>query len=75
MSTLSVPLPPHLEEFINEQVKSGRSENKAQVVRRALKLLSEEEAVNAVLKAEKEPTLKGDLKQLMKKMGKMGKHD
>ncbi len=68
MSTLSVPLPADLEEFIRRQVKSGRSPNKAAVVRSALKLLSEEEAVQAVLKAEREPTLRGDLRELAKKL-------
>lgn len=68
MSTLSVPLSPHLEEFITEQVKKGLASNKAEVVRKALKLLEEEEAVMAVLKAEKEPTIRGDLRKLIKKI-------
>ena len=68
MSTLSVPLPPNLEEFIKNQVKQGHAANKAEVVRKALKLLEEEEAVNVVLKAEKEPTLRGDIRKLMKKI-------
>lgn len=54
MSTLSVPLTPQLEEFINDQVKSGRAANKADLVRRALTAMSEEEAVQAVLVAKKE---------------------
>jgi len=68
MSTLSVPLPPNLEEFVSEQVKQGLASNKADVVRKALKLLQEEEAVMAVLKAEKEPILRGDLRKLAKKL-------
>ena len=68
MTTLSVPLPADLEEFIRRQVKRGRSPNKAAVVRSALKLLSEEEAVQAVLKAEREPTLRGDLRDLARKL-------
>lgn len=68
MSTLSVPLTPKLEEFINQQVKSGRAANKADVVRRALTSLSEEEAVQAVLKAMSEPLLRGDIRDLMKKV-------
>lgn len=70
MSTLSVPLTPQLEEFINSQVKSGRAANKADLVRRALTALSEEEAVQAVLAAQKEihegKGLMGDLRELMK---------
>ena len=67
MSTLSVPLTPKLEEFINNQVESGRAANKADVVRRALTAFSEEEAVREVLSAMREPVLKGDVRELMKK--------
>jgi putative addiction module CopG family antidote len=68
MTTLSVPVPPYLEEFINKQVKLGKASNKAAVIRRALQLLAEEEAVEAVLKAETEPTLRGNLRTLAKKL-------
>ncbi len=68
MSTLSVPLPPHLDEFVSDQVKEGLASNKAEVVRKALKMLQEEVAVMAVLKAEQEPSLKGNLKKLAKKI-------
>lgn len=68
MSTMSVPLPSHMEEFIKDQVKQGKSANKADVVRRALRLLEEEEAVQAVLRAETEPSLKGDLRSLSKRI-------
>ena len=71
MSTLSVPLTPKLEEFINDQVKSGRAASKADVVRRALVTLSEEEAVQEVLLAQKEISegkgLTGDIRELMKR--------
>ena len=70
MSTLSVPLTPKLEEFINQQVKSGRAANKADVVRRALTAMTEEEAVQEILLAQKEISegkgLKGDLRELIK---------
>jgi putative addiction module CopG family antidote len=68
MSTLSVPLPPNLDEFVRNQVKNGLAPNKAEVVRKALKLLREEEAINEVLRAEKEPLLRGDLRKLAKKL-------
>ena len=68
MSTLSVPLTPELEKFINNQVKSGRASNKADVVRRALTRLSEDEAVEMILRAQKEIAdgkgLRGDLRKL-----------
>jgi len=71
MSTISVPLPPHLEELVNTMAKA-RGSNKAEVVRYARQLLAEEEAVEAVLKAEREvadgKTLQGDLDTLAKKI-------
>ncbi len=68
MSTLSVPVSPKLEELVEMLVKKGYGANKADVVRKALVLLAEEEAVQAVLRAEQEPTLKGDLRKLAKKL-------
>ena len=68
MTTLSVPIPANLEEFINRQIKEGRAANKADLVRRAITRLSEEEAVNVVLNAEREPTLRGNLKKLMEEI-------
>ncbi|OGZ05262.1 MAG: hypothetical protein A2845_03040 [Candidatus Lloydbacteria bacterium RIFCSPHIGHO2_01_FULL_49_22] len=68
MSTLSVPLTPQLEIEIDRMVKNGVASNKAAVVRRAIEKLVEDEAVNAVLLAQNEPTLKGDLRKLMKKI-------
>lgn len=68
MSTLSVPLTPELELEIEKLVKSGFASNKAAVVRRAIEKLTEDEAVNTVLLAEHEPTLHGDLRELMKKI-------
>ena len=53
MSTISVPLPEHLERLVNELAKA-RGSNKAEVVRHALTLLAEEEAVQSVLRAEQE---------------------
>ena len=70
MTTLSVPLPAHLEELVKRLAKQ-RGSNKAAIVREALELLAEEEAIAAVLKAERElgecKGLKGDLRELAKK--------
>ncbi len=68
MTTISVPIPAHMEEFINRQIKNGNAANKADVVRKALMRMSEEEAINDVLKAMQEPDLKGDLRELAKKL-------
>ena len=68
MTTLSVPIPAHLEEFINNQIKMGNASNKAEVVRKAIIMYREQEAINDVLAAMKEPNLRGDLKELAKKL-------
>ncbi len=68
MSTLSVPLTPRLEEDIKNLVKKGFAPTKAEVVRRAITRLSEQEAVEEVLRAHREPMLRGDLRELMKKI-------
>ena len=72
MSTLSVPLTPELEKTVNNLVNSGYGSNKADVVRRALKQLSEEQAIADVLQAERELTqgkvFRGDLRKLIKQL-------
>ena len=68
MSTISVPLNSKLELSLDYLVKSGVAENRAAVMRKALTMLSEEEAVQAVLRAKQEPILRGDLRDLMKKI-------
>ena len=72
MTTLSVPISGELEEFIKKMVKEGKASNKAAVVRRALLDMSENEAIESVFRAQKEINLgkglKGDLKDLMKKI-------
>lgn len=73
MTTISVPIPAVLEEFIIDMVASGQAANKADVVRKALIKYREDEAVNAVLRAEQEVRegriLTGDLDELAKKYG------
>ena len=71
MTTLSVPLPAHLEELVKKLARE-RGSNKAAIVREALERLAEEEAITVVLKAEQElaegKLLKGDLRTLVKKI-------
>ncbi len=67
MTTLSVPISNELESFINKMVKDGRAANKADVVRRAIRRLSEDEVVERIVRAQIEPTIRGDMKTLMKK--------
>lgn len=72
MSTLSVPLTPKLETFVSSMVKSGVAANKADVVRRALLKMAEDQAIADVLEAEQElregKVLRGDLRELMRKL-------
>ena len=64
MSTISVPLDATLLNQLDRLTKeSGAS--RAAVMRKALERLAEEEAINAVLRAEKEPVLRGDLDDLL----------
>ena len=68
MTTISVPLPEELTKFIDQMVRHNKAENKAAVVRQALYKLSEEEAINDVLEAQKEvkegKVLRGNLNKL-----------
>lgn len=54
MATISVPLPAELEARLDKLVADGVGSNRADVMRRGLELLAEEEAINAILKAERE---------------------
>lgn len=54
MATISVPLTPELERFIQEQIELGNAENKAQVVRHALRSAAESAALTRVLAARQE---------------------
>lgn len=72
MSTLSVPLTPELEKMIEHLVEMGVGANKADVARKAIERFAEDEAVNAVLRAEREISLgkglSGDLDELASKI-------
>ena len=71
MATLSVPITPKIERFIDSLVKSGAAENKAHAVRQALEWYAEEKLIQDVLTAEREITegkvLYGDPRKLLKK--------
>lgn len=67
MSLLSVPLTPKLEKMIDDMIEDGVAPNKAELARRAIEKFAEDQAIQAVLEAEKEPTLSGDLRELAKK--------
>ncbi|MFC1787932.1 type II toxin-antitoxin system ParD family antitoxin [Patescibacteria group bacterium] len=71
MSTISVPIPQTLEDFINEMINCGIASNKAEVVRQALVRFAEDQAIEAVLRSEQElrekKVLCGDLRKIAKR--------
>jgi len=72
MSMLSVPLTPELEEKINRLVEDGVAANKADLARKAIEFFAEQQAIEDVLRAEKEladgKLLSGDLDELAKRI-------
>jgi Arc/MetJ-type ribon-helix-helix transcriptional regulator len=68
MSTISVPLNNDMIAQLDSLVSRDVGSSRADVMRRALALLSQEEAIRAVLDAMQEPTLKGDLRDLARKL-------
>lgn len=67
MNTISVPLTSELTKFIEEtSKKTGLT--KADIMRQALTLYAEEQAVRKVLLASSEPSLEGDLRDLMRQL-------
>ncbi len=72
MTTLSIPISKDIEKFIKDYIKSGEAENKAQVVRKALRKLAQDVAYMEVLQAQADVkagrVFKGDLKALLRKV-------
>ncbi|MCB9808978.1 hypothetical protein H6776_01120 [Candidatus Nomurabacteria bacterium] len=72
MSTISVPLTPELEEFIEQQLRENRFSNKAELVRRALYEFSEQLAIRDVIEAQQEARsgggIAGDLETIIESM-------
>jgi Arc/MetJ-type ribon-helix-helix transcriptional regulator len=70
MANISIPIPNELNEFIDEQVRTGKASSKADLVRRAIKLFKEEEFIKDVLEAEEDVkrgrVFKGDLDTIAK---------
>ena len=67
MSTISVPLPAPLMHRLDRLTKETGA-SRAAVMRKALERYAEEQAINAVILAEREPTLRGDLDDLLAKL-------
>ena len=65
MSTISVPLTKEREARLDNLVKNGVAPNRAAVMRKALDKLAEDEAIEAVLRAEREPIIRGDIRKVL----------
>ena len=68
MTTVSVPLSDDLLQGIQQLVQLGNASNKADAIRKAIKKYLEEQAVEMILTAQKEPSLSGDLDSLAAKL-------
>jgi Arc/MetJ-type ribon-helix-helix transcriptional regulator len=68
MATVSVPLSKGQQEALDSLVQRKVAPTIAAVMRKALERLVEEEAVAEVLRAYREPTLRGDLQTLVRKI-------
>lgn len=71
MTTITIPINAELERFIEEELKSGKGESKAHIVRYALMRLKEERAIERLEEAERDITegrvYRGSLTKLAKK--------
>lgn len=67
MSTLSVPLSGDTLKQIEALIQQGVASNKADLVRKAIDKYIEDQVVESILRASKEPRLSGDLDELAKK--------
>lgn len=68
MTTISVPLTAELLGALEKLIEQGIAANKADAVRKALQAYLEDQAVEAVLRASREPSLRGNLRTLAKKL-------
>jgi len=68
MSTLSVPLTDEMRSHMKMLMSQGFAPNESALAREALQRYLEEQAVQAVLRAQGEPSLSGDLDDLASKL-------
>ena len=72
MTTITIPINAELQQFIEEEIESGKSETKAHVVRYALLRLKEERGLERLMEAEADivegRVYQGSLKALAKKI-------
>ncbi len=68
MTTISVPLPAELLQAIDRLITIGVASNKADAIRKAVQYYVEQQEVEEILRASREPRLKGDIDELAKKL-------
>ena len=64
MTTISVPLTDEILMQIERLISDGIAANKADAIRKAVKKYLEDQAVERILRASKEPRLSGNLDEL-----------
>jgi len=71
MTTISVPMPKDLLQYIDSVIKSGEADNRAQAVRKAIRKMREQTEVNDILEASHQIKIgvshTGNLSKILKK--------
>lgn len=71
MTTISVPMPKDLIEFVDSIIASGEAENRAQAVRKAVRKMREQIEINDIFEASRQIrqglAYTGDLREILKK--------
>lgn len=68
MTTVSIPVSDNIRKKMDDLVRSGHANNLSDVARKAFQKYFDDLAVEAVLQAQKEPSLEGDLDELSQKL-------
>ncbi|MDO8575612.1 MAG: ribbon-helix-helix domain-containing protein [bacterium] len=70
MTTISVPMPKDLLEFVDRIILSGEAENRAQAIRKAIRKMREQTEINDILEASRQikegVSYSGSLKDILK---------
>ncbi|MEK7609748.1 MAG: ribbon-helix-helix domain-containing protein [Patescibacteria group bacterium] len=70
MTTISVPMPKDLLEFVDSIIFSGEAENRAQAIRKAVRKMRENVEINEIFEASRQIkkglVYTGNLKEIMK---------
>lgn len=70
MTTISVPMPKDLLDFVDRIIHSGEAENRAQAIRKAIRKMREQIEINEIFEASRQiqqgHSYTGDLKDIIK---------